>query len=905
MIFKKVPNPKKSASKAKRISGLSNYIAEPAKQKGREKCIHFRALGFVCKDLKSQQAEMLALATDATRSPDPINHYVLSWRGGERPTLKQADEAALMFVQHLGLTGHQAFYGLHVDTDNTHMHVMVNRVHPDSGRVVEINKGFDKKAGHEAIAKIEQAQGWSKERNRLYDVADGKVIKRDRHAEGERQPTAEKRDREQWTGEQSAERIAITDAGPIIRTAQTWPQLHKALARLGMRYARKGSGALIFVGEIGIKASNVDRGASFTVLQRRLGAYQERSSDCVVPDLSKRTSAQLTQGANHVIERSIDSRNPFDHILHLAEHRARVAADRSGGLHELPTGRVDGRQENSEVLLPNAQQSNVGLVRTRKNQDVRRAGTGKGSASERVSGRSTGRAAQPLKEDQPAWTEYIAAREVQRAEKKTATEAIRARHNAESAALFEGQKAERHRLLSGGWKGRGAARNALQSVVAVQHAAAKANLRARQRHERNVLWAEFVPLPQYRDWAELPRLVQPLKKYAGPVRVVPFQSQPLADTLRSLTRTIDRRGITYDIGGHAIFRDEGKTIAILDLKSDTSVAAALATAQQKFGNTLTLTGSPAAQRRIVAVSVAQGLYVTFSDPALDEYRQGLKKAQATQARIARVIENMASAEQRSVDRELECRKRYGTLDTAAAPKKLPEQIAEAAAIVNAKKMERGTQHKHIPPPSTDQLVSSSKYHRDTYSSDLLKHEKTTRQIGLLQQDVTKEWDNQRTDLIKDKVLSEAKMAWRNTTYKEVYRLITPKPVLQANTAPAGVSLLVEREKEKNNMATQKEHDLVTTATLHKSAQPSYKPSIEELKAIDEVLIEQAREQLEADSPAKCNRLKEVTPLQMRHGTQVGFHGDRAIYHSGRDLFVAPVADPIFGKGKENDQGLAR
>ena len=96
MIFKKVPNPKKSASKAKRISGLSNYIAEPAKQNGREKCIHFRALGFVCNDLRSQQAEMLALATDATRSPDPINHYVLSWRDGERPTLKQADEAALM-----------------------------------------------------------------------------------------------------------------------------------------------------------------------------------------------------------------------------------------------------------------------------------------------------------------------------------------------------------------------------------------------------------------------------------------------------------------------------------------------------------------------------------------------------------------------------------------------------------------------------------------------------------------------------------------------------------------------------------------------------------------------------------------------------------------------------------------
>lgn len=708
MIFKKVPNPKKSASKAKRIGGLSNYIAEPAKQNGREKCIHFGALGFVCSDLKSQRAEMLALATDATRSPDPINHYVLSWRAGERPTPEQADEAVLMFIEHLGLIGHQAFYGLHDDTDNMHMHVMVNRVHPDNGRVVEINKGFDKKAGHEAIAKIEHAQGWSKERNRLYEVAGGQVVKRERHAERKRQPTAEKKDRELRTGEQSAERIAITDAGPSIKAAQTWPQLHQALAQLGMRYERKGSGALIFVGEIGIKASNVDRGASFTVLQRRLGAYQERSPDCIVLDLSKRTSVQLTQRANHVIERNIDSRNPFDHILHFAEHRARVAADRSGGLHELPTGRVDGRQENSEVLLPNAQQSNVGLVRTRKNQDVRRASAGKGvSASERVSGRSTGRAARPLKEKQPAWTEYIAARDAQKAEKNSAADAIWARHKAESAALFEAQKAERQHVFAGIWKGRGAARNALQSVLAVQHAAAKAELRARQRHERNVLWVEFAPLPQYKAWSEQPRLVQPLKKDAGPVRVAPVQSQQLADTLRSLTSTTDRNGTTYEYRGHAIFRDEGRTIALLDLKSDAAVAAALATAQQKFGNTFTLTGSPAAQRRIVAVAVAQGLNVRFSDSTLEEYRQGLTQAQATQARIARVAEHMAGAKSNNTT--------FEEVDQSRASK--PVAQTNTAPAMALPLVERSKETNNIPKQKELDRTTDTTLHKSANQSD--------------------------------------------------------------------------------------------------------------------------------------------------------------------------------------------
>ena len=50
--------------------------------------------------------------------------------------------------------------------------------------------------------------------------------------------------------------------------------MHRELAEAGLRYQKTGSGAVVFVGDIGVKASSVDRQASLSKLQARLGAYK-------------------------------------------------------------------------------------------------------------------------------------------------------------------------------------------------------------------------------------------------------------------------------------------------------------------------------------------------------------------------------------------------------------------------------------------------------------------------------------------------------------------------------------------------------------------------------------------------------------------------------------------------------
>lgn len=74
-------------------------------------------------------------------------------------------------------------------------------------------------------------------------------------------------------GVTSAERVAIEVAGPIVGAASSWDDLHRGLARVGLRFVLAGTGAVIEVGRRWAKAS-VDRGASRVTLEKRLGAYE-------------------------------------------------------------------------------------------------------------------------------------------------------------------------------------------------------------------------------------------------------------------------------------------------------------------------------------------------------------------------------------------------------------------------------------------------------------------------------------------------------------------------------------------------------------------------------------------------------------------------------------------------------
>ncbi len=219
---------------------------------------------------------MIALAEESIQSKMPVAHWVLSWKDGEQPTPEKVDFAVRYFLQLMEWNEHQAFYAVHKNTSNLHVHIVVNRVHPDTLKVHRPNRGFDIDRAHLAIVKLERIQGWASEKNSVYEPAQfGNYLSLSRRDCPKFYPHAA--DLENATGEKSAQRIARERGLDIIKEATSWQELHEGLAAVGLRFEKKGSGALVWVGDVAVKASSVDRAFSMPKLVKRLGEFEEGS----------------------------------------------------------------------------------------------------------------------------------------------------------------------------------------------------------------------------------------------------------------------------------------------------------------------------------------------------------------------------------------------------------------------------------------------------------------------------------------------------------------------------------------------------------------------------------------------------------------------------------------------------
>ncbi|XAI95171.1 hypothetical protein [Dolichospermum phage Dfl-JY14] len=309
------PPPRKAASvksKARNIRDLADYVREVngkrladyvrAFERDDAKVSYTSSVGFprawgelpAAEQHMLERGHMIALANECKKSPHPIAHYVMSWQAGEQPTNAQADEAVAIMLDELGMREHQCIYAMHRDTDNVHLHIVVNRVHPQLLRIADPHNGFDMLAAHRALCRIEAAQGWQSEKNALYRMSDaGPVLTRP--VKGAPRSIAKPAASiEALTGEASAQRIVIERCAPVIESAKSWEELHAGLAPLGARFEQKGSGAVIFVGEVAVKASTAGRGFSFVALCKRLGEYQPAPAD-LLPSLPEPSALQASR----------------------------------------------------------------------------------------------------------------------------------------------------------------------------------------------------------------------------------------------------------------------------------------------------------------------------------------------------------------------------------------------------------------------------------------------------------------------------------------------------------------------------------------------------------------------------------------------------------------------------------
>jgi hypothetical protein len=227
--------------------------------------------------------EMESLAFENTRSKDPVFNCILSWRENEIPSREQADEAVNIVLKELGLEGCQAHYALHRNTQNLHLHLCVNRIDPETYKARDPAHGWTKKALEKAARKIAMAQSWEIERSGRYVVTADREILEKPGGRGEGIKLSQTaRDIEAHTAAKSAERVAQETAAPIIRSAKSWEELHQRLAEVGIAFERKGSGAILRVGEVILKASQTGRDISLSKLEKKLGVFMERDISVAV-----------------------------------------------------------------------------------------------------------------------------------------------------------------------------------------------------------------------------------------------------------------------------------------------------------------------------------------------------------------------------------------------------------------------------------------------------------------------------------------------------------------------------------------------------------------------------------------------------------------------------------------------
>jgi hypothetical protein len=108
----------------------------------------------------------------------------------------------------------------------------------------------------------------------------------------------------------------------------------------------------------------------------------------------------------------------------------------------------------------------------------------------------------------------------------------------------------------------------------------------------------------------------------------------------SFTHQVERNGtVVYDFGNGRRVTDSAiaKQVQLNDAAahSPEAIATALSFATKKFGNTLTLTGSPEFQRLAVETAVQRRLAIKFADPALEAYRVKLAAQQKPIRRASR------------------------------------------------------------------------------------------------------------------------------------------------------------------------------------------------------------------------------------------------------------------------------
>jgi hypothetical protein len=215
-------------------------------------------------DPERAAAEMRATASQNPRVRQPVYHLVLSPAPEDRLERRDWRELAERVLGELGLAEHQAVLALHTDTGLPHLHLAVNRVHPETLRAWD--RWQDRPRIEKVLRGIEREWGLRRVPGRLAEVERGEVAPR-------KGPGLTPGQRAQVRHRATEPQVVVwrRELRPDFEAARSWSDLAVRLQVNGVHLQARGRGLVVTGGEVYVKASSLGREYSRGRLEERFG----------------------------------------------------------------------------------------------------------------------------------------------------------------------------------------------------------------------------------------------------------------------------------------------------------------------------------------------------------------------------------------------------------------------------------------------------------------------------------------------------------------------------------------------------------------------------------------------------------------------------------------------------------
>lgn len=626
--------------------------------------------------------EMLAVADMNGRVKDPLYHAVVSWQKDEQPTDEQAFAAARHAMKAIGMADHQYVAAVHRDTDNTHIHIMVNRVHPETYKAVYPDRDFYKL--DKCMRELEIEQGWKHDRG-PYAVheRDGRRVvdwaketpeqwrAEQREQQRVKQPTKAK-DMERYTGNESLHTYAQgqpqKDAQAALkRPGATWQDLHKSLAQHGLELRPSNGKQNAFRihskddPTICIKASAMASELGGGKLIKQLGAWQEPQAEIQRQPAQREYSDQRPKAEPKRDqaerdakrdERAAERRELRDQYKAFAEEWKAARAPARSAMYE--------QQKERRQALVEAHKEHRQAIRT----------SGMTAAEKKA-----------------AYSVAAFDSAVRRADLAETIKAEREAFRKERAPSFRDWTADRAQ------EGNQAAMRQVRGWAYQDKRTAKAMQRTDAQGERGAHLATADSAP--RDPAKPRRVTE------------------------RVSWQVDRQtgAVDYKLDERTAFRDHGRRIDYTanGQKDKDAIEAGLLLAREKFaGQAIKVNGPEDFRDRVLQTAIERGLDVRFADPAMEQRRMAGKEQAVAQpeARKAPSLDEVRKVPY------VPLRERRAAAETAKAQAQ-PDRAAQAPAAPSQAQADRRQDVGPMPTQPNQELVELDAIRRsvEAYRAD--------------------------------------------------------------------------------------------------------------------------------------------------------------------------------------------